>query len=298
MKNFLVKNIKMLNRIILALFLLANLFSFSQIKGKVVDEKNQPIPFVNIAVQNENIGTTSEENGEFLIHESDKNKNLIFSALGFDKKVIKATENLQVILKASEIQLDEVVVIKKFGTKEIEIGKISDKVLQAFDNQSRIDIKYFPYLPKYKKTKFINRISIFTDSKIENATIKLHFYKLDTNGFPGEELLNTDYIVTLKKGTIKNTYNLENFNLVMPKEGVFVGFEKLLIDKNKIEKKLLNSVTKESKIQISYAPLLMVYRLEKPFTFIFYGGKWNKETSQLGEKLIISEPAINLILSS
>ena len=288
----------MINFRILMFFLLANFSLFSQIKGKITDEKNQPIPFVNIWVENENIGTTSEENGEFIINESDKNKNLIFSALGFDKKIIKAIDNLQVVLKPSEIQLDEVVVIKKFLSKEIEIGKVKDKVLQAFDNGPKIDIKFFPYLEKYKKTKFINKISVFTDSKIENATIKIHFYKIDKNGFPADELLQKDLIVSVKKGTIKNTFNLEKLNLIMPKDGVFVGFEKLLIEKNKTQKTVINPITKITKIQTSYAPLLMIYRIEKPFTFVFYGGKWNKETSENGDNLMISEPAINLILSN
>ncbi len=279
-------------------FLFANLSLFSQIKGKITDEKNQAIPFVNIWIENENIGTTSEENGEFTINESDKNKNLIFSALGYDKKIVKAIDNLQVVLKSSEIQLDEVVVIKKLASKEIEIGKVKDKVLQAFDNGPKIDIKFFPYLEKYKKTKFINQISVFTDSKIENASIKIHFYKIDKNGFPAEELLQKDLIISVKKGTIKNTFNLENLNLVMPKDGVFVGFEKLLIERNKIEKTVVNPVTNVSKIQTNYAPLLMIYRIERAFTFYFSGGKWNKETNELGDKLMVSEPAINLILSN
>jgi hypothetical protein len=288
----------MINFRILMFFLFANFSLFSQIKGKVVDDKNQPIPFVNIWVENENIGTTSEENGEFSIQLSDKNKNLIFSALGFEKQIVKVADNLQVVLKSSEIQLDEVVVIKKFATKEIEIGKVKDKVLQAFDNGPKIYIKYFPYLPKYNKTKFINRVSVYTDSKIEDASIKIHFYKMDNNGFPGEELLKKDFIVSVKKGTIKNTFSLENFNLIMPKEGVFVGFEKLLIQKNKIEKTVVNPVTNISKAQISYAPLLMIYRIEKSFTFNFSAGKWNKEPNEFGEKLMISEPAINLILGN
>lgn len=283
---------------LLTLILLTSFSSFSQIKGKIVDEKNQPIPFVNIWVENENIGTTSEEKGEFSIQISDKSKNLIFSALGFEKQIVKASNNLQVVLKSAEIQLDEVVIIKKLASKEIEIGKVKDKVLQAFDNGPKIDIKFFPYLEKYKKTKFINKISVFTDSKIENATIKLHFYKIDENGFPGEELLKKDFIVSVKKGTLKNTFNLENFNLVMPKDGVFVGFEKLLIDKNKIEKTVVNSVTNFSKIQTSYAPLLMIYRIEKSLAFNFSGGKWNKESNEFGGKLMVSEPAINLILSN
>ncbi|MGO4905328.1 hypothetical protein [Flavobacterium sp. W20_MBD1_R3] len=34
----------------------------AQIKGFVVDDKNQPIPYVSICAENENSGTTSENN--------------------------------------------------------------------------------------------------------------------------------------------------------------------------------------------------------------------------------------------
>ena len=60
----------------------------AQVSGIVVDEYNKPISYVNIWVENENIGTTSEENGTFSINATG-NKNLIFSALGYDKKRVK-----------------------------------------------------------------------------------------------------------------------------------------------------------------------------------------------------------------
>lgn len=71
------------------------LFSFyvsAQIKGVVVDEKNQPIPFVSIWVEHENTGTSTEENGSFEIEVKDKNNNLLFLALGFEKQSIKASQ--------------------------------------------------------------------------------------------------------------------------------------------------------------------------------------------------------------
>jgi hypothetical protein len=116
---------------------------------------------VNIWVENENIGTTSEENGAFSIAAS-ANKNLIFSILGFEKKVLKASEASNVIMKAASFQLDEVVVARHFETKKIEIGTINNSVLEAFDNGPRIDVKFFPYEAAYKKTKFIKKVSIFT----------------------------------------------------------------------------------------------------------------------------------------
>ena len=176
------------------MFFLLLSFTFSaQTKGVIVDENNQPISYVNIWVENENIGTTSEENGLFSINATG-NKILIFSALGYNKKTVKASEAEKVVLTVNENKIEEVVLVKKYETKEIEIGKVKNETYQAFDNGPRIDAKFFPYNIKYKKTKYIKKVSILTDNEIENATIKIHFYSVNANGFPGEEMLNKDFL--------------------------------------------------------------------------------------------------------
>jgi hypothetical protein len=76
-------NYKMKKFVLLLLFVSSCMYS--QIKGLFL-MSNKPIPYVNIWVENENIGTTSEENGSFSIHVEDQNKVLIFSALGFETK--------------------------------------------------------------------------------------------------------------------------------------------------------------------------------------------------------------------
>jgi hypothetical protein len=55
-----------INIVILILFL-KTIWISAQVKGIVVDENDKPIPYVNIWVENENIGTTSEEDGRFSI---------------------------------------------------------------------------------------------------------------------------------------------------------------------------------------------------------------------------------------
>ena len=54
-------------------------FSLSaQIRGVVKDSiSGEPIPYVNIWVENETIGTTSEANGSFFL-EASKQKNIVF----------------------------------------------------------------------------------------------------------------------------------------------------------------------------------------------------------------------------
>ena len=284
------------------MFFLLLSFTFSaQTKGVIVDENNQPISYVNIWVENENIGTTSEENGLFSINATG-NKILIFSALGYNKKTVKALEAEKVVLTVNENKIEEVVLVKKYETKEIEIGKVKNETYQAFDNGPRIDAKFFPYNIKYKKTKYIKKVSILTDNEIEDATIKIHFYSVNANGFPGEEMLNKDFLVSVKKGVKKTFFDISDLNLRMPKTGIFVAYEKLIIDKNKLEKTVVDLNTNATKIQKTYYPFMLYNYVQRDFVYTFFGGKWNKQTKQdvknPAEKMMVYEPSINLILTN
>lgn len=289
-------------RLLLALILLACSVS-AQIKGIVKDSlTGNPIPYVNIWVQNENIGSTSEENGTFFINTSANGKKLIFSTLGFEKKIIKASETLEVNLKPTAYSLDEVVISKSIGTKSLEIGKTTNEIYQSFDNGSKIDTKFFAYKTSYKKTRYLKKVSLYTDSRIEDAIIKIHLYNVDSNGFPSEEMLDKDFIVTVKKGTRTNWFDLTKFNLKIPKNGLFVGFEKLMIEKNKTEKTITDLNTNITQIQKTYFPFVLYNYVEREFLYTFSGGKWNRQSNQdekgLSTKMKINEPVITLILSN
>ncbi|THD32823.1 carboxypeptidase-like regulatory domain-containing protein [uncultured Flavobacterium sp.] len=286
---------------ILFLFFAANVAA--QTKGVVKDSLTvNPIAYVSIWVENENIGTTSEENGEYQIGTNDKNKNLIFSALGYQKKTVKVSESQIVLLSPSTFELDEVTINNKKEKKQLEIGKTKNTIAEAFDNGPRMDAKFFPYYTEYKKTRWIQKAIILTDSRIDDATIKLHLYDVDENGFPGNELLSKDYIVTIKKGVTKNEIDLSDFNLEMPKTGIFVVFEKLLIKKNRVEKTIKNFNTNTTKIQTTYAPLVLYNAVERDFLYSFSGGRWLKRTREEMNPFSVSktiyEPSVTLILTN
>ncbi|WP_333599011.1 carboxypeptidase-like regulatory domain-containing protein [Flavobacterium sp.] len=288
---------------VLWLVLLIGFSLSAQIKGVVKDSlTGKPISYVNIAVENENKGTTSEENGEFSINIKGEGRNLIFSALGYEKLKIKATRASEVKLIPKTFQLDEVVIAKRFGTKTQEIGSTKNEIAQAFDNGPRIDVKYFPYVPKYKKTRYLKQVSIYTDSSIENATIRIHFYTVDDFGFPSDELLEKDFIVTVKKGVKKSYFNVSDFNLKMPKKGMFVGFEKLIIEKNKVENTITDYNSNTTRVEKTYYPFVLYNFVPSDYYYTYYGGKWNRETKPANgsstEKMMIYEPAINIVLTN
>lgn len=271
----------------------------AQIKGIVKDSlTGAPIPYVNIAVLNENNGSTTEEDGTFLINNSDGSKKLLFSSLGYEKKIVTAKNASLVLLSQTEIELNEVIISKRIQTKQIEIGKTNNATFQAFENGPRIDTKFFPFSAKYKKTKYIKKVTFFTDNKLENASFKIHFYSVDQNGFPAEELLNKDFIVSVKSGIKKYLIDVTDYNLILSTKGIFVGFEKLLITKNKLEKTITNYNTNTTKIQTTYFPLLLYNRVERDFLYTYSGGKWNRETVNTAIRETVNEPAITLILSN
>ncbi|MFM7896193.1 MAG: carboxypeptidase-like regulatory domain-containing protein, partial [Flavobacterium sp.] len=100
------------------IFLIVSQFAFSQIRGVVKDSiSGEPIPFVNIWVENETIGTTSETNGSFSL-DIKEDKVLVFSALGYEVK--KASSKSEVfLLKSKVFELKEVIIEKPKFKKEI-----------------------------------------------------------------------------------------------------------------------------------------------------------------------------------
>ena len=266
------------------IFLIVSQFAFSQIRGVVKDSiSGEPIPFVNIWVENETVGTTSEADGTFFL-EASKQKNIVISVLGYERKTIKGSQISVVQLKPMAYDLREVVILNKKQSKQIEIGDIKNAIFQSFDNGPKIEAKFFPYQSSYSKTKFIKEVTIFTDSRIEESTIKLHFYSVDENGYPGEELLTKDYVVTLKKGIIKHRFNISQFDLVFPEKGMFVAYEKLLIESNKTGTK--------------YQPYVLYNYVERDFFYTYAYGKWSKQSGNNLEKISVNEPSINLILTN
>lgn len=289
----------MLQKICVLFLVFSSLFSQAQTKGVITDTSGNPIPYVSIFVENQNKTATSEENGTFSIQVSSDSK-LIFSALGYERKTILASNASKVVLNRIIFDLDDVVIKKARNPKTSEIGLVENAILEAFDNGPKMDAKFFPYLPKYKSTKWIKKIKLFTDSPIEGASIKLHLFSVDANGYPGEELLTQDLIVFVKKGVFRHQFDIYDLNIEIPENGIFVAFEKMRIEKNKVEKTVINTQTGIAQTEITFAPKVMCYSVKKPFSFTYTGGKWHKNSSEdaEGEPFSFYEPSLTLLLSN
>src|SRR6187402_1001848 len=113
-----------MNRLLLFIvFTISYIISFGQIniKGQLLNKETlEPIPYANIGILNSNVGTLSNLDGSFSIPIPNKLKQdtLIFSALGFTKKVIpiqfiSQKEKLTIFLFEKATLLNSVVIHEK-----------------------------------------------------------------------------------------------------------------------------------------------------------------------------------------
>ncbi len=97
------------------LFFSNSLFSQTTISGKIVDDKNTPIPNANIYIDGTYDGATSNNLGEFsFTTTAEGNQTLVISALSFEQKkmaiVMNTYQSQTIILKRNLTELNEVVI--------------------------------------------------------------------------------------------------------------------------------------------------------------------------------------------
>ncbi|WP_231932356.1 MULTISPECIES: SusC/RagA family TonB-linked outer membrane protein [Butyricimonas] len=88
------------------------------VKGKVLDNKKQPLPGVTIRLDGTTVGTAADNEGKFVLRIPQTSGHLIFTFVGFKQKKVafKVGEPLTVILEEDVTDLDEVVV-RAYGTQ-------------------------------------------------------------------------------------------------------------------------------------------------------------------------------------
>jgi hypothetical protein len=288
------------------IFLVVSQFSFSQIRGVVKDSiSGEPIPFVNIWVENETIGTTSESNGSFSLDIKEE-KMLVFSALGYEEKKVSSKTEL-ILMNPKVFELKEVVIEQPKFKKEIEIGNFNKPLgFHVSGDLEWSNAKFFKYDTTYEQTKFIKKIKITTRSKVNNAKFKIRIYSVNQEGYPYTDLLSEDIIVIVKKGKRNNVIDISNFKLVFPKEGLFIAYEVLKIESNKYEFKYTENESKKLVKKTFYAPDFECNLVEEQNTYHLKLGKWIKlqkwhnNKTGLHERYNnkVFEPAINLILTN
>lgn len=102
---------------ILLLILSNSLQAQLTVKGKVIDEYDMPLPFVNVILQGTTYGTVTDDNGNFSLRiKTKKRGSLEISFIGFQSQTIKIAPKktfYNITLKEGENVLEEIEIVSK-----------------------------------------------------------------------------------------------------------------------------------------------------------------------------------------
>ena len=298
----------MLIRPILLLTFIAVLSDIqSQSRGVVADSATQqPIPFVNIWVDGESIGTTSNENGEYFFKQDITGKRIVLSSIGYQKKITTATEQRVILLQPEIVRLTEAVVKakKKGKSKYNTIGedfKVSDVRRFFFCGESPyIAAKYFSHQQAYSKTPYVSGFEIVTSSPLDSAWFNIRLYATNENGGPDQPICADNILAVARKGVNLTRVDLTDRTIEFPTTGLWVAVEFLIIDSNQYTFSIPGAVERK---ETAYMPALgTVPTEEEGKSWIYSGGTWqkikrNKGAPQEAYEGKFSDVAVRIVLT-
>ena len=206
------------------------------LEGLVKDAKTgEAIPFVNIALVGETIGTVSDENGEFKlsIMNTALAKNIAFSSVGYTAKQFKVSELVnqrnEISLDPADIKIDEVVI-----TDKSEAGK---KILRsALQNIEKNFIHQpYSYLGTYTST-------VKKGSKENTSTMRFTAY--DSEGYVNNPVLNAFQALNFKITACERNFKVNDF------EGGVIRFD--LVNGFDVMRYKLNFINEEHFADFDY----------------------------------------------
>lgn len=219
---------------LLIVFLLtfSSQLAMAQVKGKIIDgETGEAVPYASIWVRGTNNGTYSNEEGYFQLN-FDENDTLQVQHLGYKKQLLTLTKQKAsplIALQKQTNQLNEVMVEAERGKTRTNKEKTG-----SFFSKKNVYVSYkvpngttiacllpnsFALTGKISKLYFKVK-----NHKGEVCRIRIHVYE-NEGGKPGRELLTSTIIRDVSFRISKLTIELDQFNILLPKEGVFIGME-------------------------------------------------------------------------
>lgn len=174
--------------------------------GQVIDaDTEEPLPYVNIGLVNQNIGTVTDEAGYFELEVPGNgfaDATLRFSMIGFEPQDFTLQEYrdqkiLTIPLKEKATALEEVVLTTKKNKYQTKIlgNKTTSQLIYAAFTTNKLGNE-MGFLVRGRKNPMI--LKKFNVSLVENdygpIRFRLNFYDLK-EGLPNETLLNENIIV-------------------------------------------------------------------------------------------------------
>ena len=202
--------------------------------GRLVDaETKQAIPYVNIGVFQKNIGTVSDENGNFVLGFSDystASDSIIFSHIGYQtvkyaiSQLLKSVGDIPLYPESTllqEVSIKPKKMAKKFlGRNGKGLGLMHFNFYTFYEKEvdDRLGKEAGVLLP-VKRDCFLNELQMnISSNEFSNLKFRLNLYKV-VDGIPTELIMPKEVIFEIKEGYVGlYSLDLRSYNLYLSKD--------------------------------------------------------------------------------
>lgn len=286
------------------------------IKSKVIDaDSGEALPWASVMVLNASAGATADIMGDFslLLNEDMRYDTLVISYMGYESRKICIcdldSEGIGLTSKVFQLETFHYlprkknnIVLNPFRKRNCYVPYTNtlteDETLWVpyRPHEPAIEAVYFPPGKNAAPDSFIREVWLFTRSWSHPAFFRLRVMRADDLKRPAEDILTENVIIEVNQRVQLVKYNLEEHHLTFPENGVFVGFELMIIPENKRKFRLPDDT-----ISVAlYSPYLQYFPApEREQTYwIYTQGNWKEQYVEMpsaknGER---SKPAISLVI--
>ena len=221
-----------LPQIVLSFLLILPLLGRAQeirVSGRVVDAKTkEPIPFVSLSLIKRNVGSLTDERGQFELNDP---------LSPGDDSLWVATQDYEPYCKPIKVRSAENIVIELIrlvpAGNSVNTRRSSQKPSEKF---LPIFSQYAFLVPNNKLKHFgkMRSVSFYLGLKgLPQEMFRVRIYAVNAlDAVPGNDLLFDDITVKPQNGTGWYTLNLDNYSIRLPESGCYIAVEYMIEYRN------------------------------------------------------------------
>lgn len=189
------------------------------VAGRVLDEKGETLAGVNIMVKGTQIGTSSDQNGQFSISNVNSNEVLVFSFLGYLTQEVKAEGQMQIVMKEDAQLINEIVVTTQKRTQSnIEVPAAVSAL--SGDNLVKLNVQQLDEL-----SEFIPGMQMQLQSPNNPGYVirGVTSDDGDSRSQPRVSVFQDGVSISRSRGSVVELYDLERIEVVKGPQGTLFG---------------------------------------------------------------------------
>ncbi len=215
------------------LFTCNSAFCQKKVRGIIKNAiNNEILSFASVQFILSKDGKYADEHGYFELSSNFKNDTLVINYLSFNEKKIPinslSDDINEIELTNKTIELPTVVVKGQKSSKKVIIGHFDFPTKFTWGTGTGLIFMNY-YKNQFQHRKIITKLYFDFGSILKEknkSVVRVRIKRNDSNdGLPGSDLIEENLLATINRFSSKLIFDVEKYNIDLPKEGIYIGLE-------------------------------------------------------------------------